>query len=141
VGSAGAIVGQLLGGVLTTAFGWRSIVLINVSIGMATIAAAARHLADSRSPTQPRLNVRGAALLTAGLAVVILTLTCVADGTSLTSVIVIAQLKAGPSSLSTSTIRVCSGRDVHTLDGWRSARCHSQPMTVPAAATDLGREP
>ena len=100
VGSAGPIVGQLLGGVLTTAFGWRS-----------------------------------------GLAVVILTLPCVADGTSLTSVIVIAQLKAGPSSLSTSTIRVCSGGDVHTLDAWRSARCHSQPMTVPVAATDLGREP
>jgi MFS family permease len=73
VGSAGAIVGQLLGGVLTTAFGWRAIFLINVAIGIATIAAAARHLADSRGPTQPRLDVRGAALLTAGLAAVILT--------------------------------------------------------------------
>ena len=55
--------------------GWRAIFLINVPIGIVTIAAAARHLADSRSPTQPRLDVRGAALLTAGLAAVILTLT------------------------------------------------------------------
>lgn len=92
VGSAGAIVGQLPGGVLTTAFGWRANFLINVPIGIVTIAAAARHLADSRSPTQPRLDVRGAALLTAGLAAVILTLTRVADGTSLMSVIVNAQL-------------------------------------------------
>jgi hypothetical protein len=75
MGSAGAIVGQLLGGVLTTAFGWRAIFLIKVPIGIATIAAAARHLADTRGPTQPRLDVRGAALLTAELAAVILTLT------------------------------------------------------------------
>lgn len=52
-GSAGAaalIVGPSGGGLLTAAFGWRSVFLINVPIGLATLAIAVRHL----SPDQER---------------------------------------------------------------------------------------
>jgi MFS family permease len=56
VGSAGAIVGQLLGGVVTTAFGWRAIFLINVPIGIVTIAAAAPPRRDG--PTTPSPSSR-----------------------------------------------------------------------------------
>lgn len=67
VGSGGAIAGQLLGGILTDAFGWRSIFLINVPIGVVTFAAAARHLNESRTDDRIPLDGRGACLLVVGL--------------------------------------------------------------------------
>lgn len=78
VGSGGAIAGQLLGGFLTDAFGWRSIFLVNVPVGVLAVAAAARHLEESRTGDRPRLDWRGAGLLVAGLAAAILALTNVA---------------------------------------------------------------
>ncbi|NSC25531.1 MFS transporter [Streptomyces albus subsp. chlorinus] len=69
VGSAGAIAGQLLGGVVTEYIGWRGIFLINVPIGVLVGVAAVRLLPDGtgprRSPNEPaeRLDVPGAILL------------------------------------------------------------------------------
>ncbi len=65
--SGGAVVGQILGGVLVWAdlFGssWRPIFLINVPIGAALVAAAARTLPrGDRDPGQ-RLDLRGVVLL------------------------------------------------------------------------------
>ncbi|GGL30053.1 MFS transporter [Nocardia jinanensis] len=67
-GAAGAAIGQVLGGVLTDAFGWHWIFLINVPIGLATVALAIAVLpADHATGTARRPDLPGAALVTAGL--------------------------------------------------------------------------
>ncbi|MGH2947868.1 MAG: MFS transporter [Solirubrobacteraceae bacterium] len=70
------VVGPLLGGVLLNVdlFGWRSIFLINVPLGLATIAAARAVVRESRSETPPRLDLAGAALLTVALVLLLLPL-------------------------------------------------------------------
>ena len=80
VGSAGAVAGQLLGGVLTEAFGWRSIFLINVPLGIVAAAITMSRLAETRVRTRSALDVRGAFLLAGGLAAAILALTQVGEG-------------------------------------------------------------
>lgn len=90
VGSGGAIVGQLLGGVLTDTFGWRAIFLVNVPVGIVTLGIATRHLRESRGTTRPHLEPRGAILLTAGLAAGIIGLTRIADGGTIASVAPVA---------------------------------------------------
>lgn len=80
VGSGGAVAGQLVGGVVTEAVGWRGIFLINVPIGVATLALARRHLHESRAEERPTLDLRGAFLLTLGLAAGTLSLTRLAEG-------------------------------------------------------------
>jgi EmrB/QacA subfamily drug resistance transporter len=67
-GAAGATIGQVLGGVLTDAFGWHWIFLINLPIGLAVIVLALRVL-----PREAGIGLRGGAdwagavLVTAGL--------------------------------------------------------------------------
>ncbi|WP_233629979.1 MFS transporter [Amycolatopsis sp. WAC 04197] len=68
VGVAGGTAGNLLGGLLTEFWSWRSILLINVPIGMAAVALAVRSLAGHGRPaTPPRLDFLGAVLATTGL--------------------------------------------------------------------------
>ncbi|MEU4693943.1 MFS transporter [Actinoplanes sp. NPDC023714] len=74
-GSAGAIGGQLLGGLITSTLGWRWIFLINVPVGVAAVLAARRYLVETRVPRRAPLDLRGAALLVSGLAAAILALT------------------------------------------------------------------
>ena len=69
VGSAGAIAGQLLGGLITAAAGWRWIFLINVPIGVLAFAIALRILPESRAADRTQLDLGGAASLAGGLAV------------------------------------------------------------------------
>ncbi|HEX2046818.1 MAG TPA: MFS transporter [Acidimicrobiales bacterium] len=83
VGSGGAIAGQLLGGSLTGAFGWRSIFLVNVPIGVLALVAAGRHLEESRPEERPHLDGRGACLLVAGLVAAIVSLTRLGEGQGL----------------------------------------------------------
>jgi EmrB/QacA subfamily drug resistance transporter len=68
----GSIVGQLLGGFLIQAnlfdLGWRPIFLINLPIGIITIASASILLRESRAKTAPKLDLGGVAILTIGLA-------------------------------------------------------------------------
>jgi EmrB/QacA subfamily drug resistance transporter len=59
--------GPVLGGLITTEWDWRAIFLINVPVGVLAIALTWRHVEESRSPHAPRLDLAGAALLTAGL--------------------------------------------------------------------------
>lgn len=66
-GSVGAVLGQVLGGVLTDLFGWQSIFLINLPIGIAGLALAGR-LPDDRTTDRPSLDVAGALLLAVGVA-------------------------------------------------------------------------
>lgn len=67
VGSAGAIAGQLLGGVLTDGFGWRSVFLINIPVAVAVVAVALVAIGDNRPAARERLDVAGAAVLTVSL--------------------------------------------------------------------------
>ena len=69
VGAAVAT-GPLLGGLLTDVVGWRWIFLVNVPIGVATVALTMRHVAAGKSADPRRLDVLGAVTLTVGLALV-----------------------------------------------------------------------
>jgi EmrB/QacA subfamily drug resistance transporter len=80
----GLATGVLLGGVLTSWLGWRSVFLINVPVGVAALAAA-RHVLAARAGAAGtaagaegtaagaarRLDLRGAALAVAGLAALV----------------------------------------------------------------------
>ncbi|HUS24656.1 MAG TPA: DHA2 family efflux MFS transporter permease subunit [Candidatus Binatia bacterium] len=66
--AAGGSVGELLGGVLTSAFGWHSVFLLNLPIGIAVYVWCLRLLpADAPAAKRPRLDVAGALTVTLGL--------------------------------------------------------------------------
>ena len=76
---AGAAVGLLLGGVLTTYLSWRWVLFVNVPIGIVVAAAAPRVLAESlRRPG--RVDVAGAITATGGIALLVYGLTKAATG-------------------------------------------------------------
>src|SRR4051812_31248958 len=66
--------GPLVGGALTTAFGWRSIFVINVPLGIFALAATARYVRESRDPQPRRIDWLGQVLLTGGLFLLVLAL-------------------------------------------------------------------
>ncbi|KAB2346203.1 DHA2 family efflux MFS transporter permease subunit [Actinomadura rudentiformis] len=69
VGTAGGAAGGLVGGLLTDYLDWRWVLLINVPIGIVVTVIAAVWLRDERDTTgRPRLDLPGAALVTAGVA-------------------------------------------------------------------------
>jgi EmrB/QacA subfamily drug resistance transporter len=63
------VLGPVLGGAVTAAAGWRWIFFINLPVGAAALAAAWRLLPDARPRAGQRLDVRGLALLSPGIAV------------------------------------------------------------------------
>src|SRR3954469_6955094 len=70
MGGVGGAVGVLLGGLLTEAFGWRSILLINVPVGVAAGIAAFRLVRGGRQSTGERnYDLAGAITITAGLVI------------------------------------------------------------------------
>jgi EmrB/QacA subfamily drug resistance transporter len=76
---AGAAVGLLLGGVLTTYLSWRWVLFVNVPIGIVVAVAATRVLAES--PRRPgRIDVAGAVTGTCGVALLVYGLTKAATG-------------------------------------------------------------
>jgi EmrB/QacA subfamily drug resistance transporter len=75
VGGAGAAVGVLLGGALTSAFGWEAIFLINVPVGLALGIAALKVVrADEAAPRWKGLDLPGALLATASLGTLVFAL-------------------------------------------------------------------
>ena len=71
IGSAGAAVGVVLGGVLTTALSWEWIFLVNVPIG-ATAALLALRVLPAGGPVGKRsLDLPGAVLVVSGLVVLV----------------------------------------------------------------------
>jgi EmrB/QacA subfamily drug resistance transporter len=78
LGSGGAAVGVLAGGVLTSAFGWRAVFLVNVPIGLAAGLASLHAIpvtpASVGARRGRRLDLPGAALAIAGLVVLVFAL-------------------------------------------------------------------
>ena len=76
--SAGAVSGQVLGGLLVSAdlagLGWRSVFLVNVPVGAAAVAAGLRYL-PAHGRGQSRLDLAGAALLSVTVLLVVVPLT------------------------------------------------------------------
>ena len=101
LGAAGAAAGVVLGGVLTSWFGWQWVFFINVPIGAVTAAVALDVLPASvagRGPLRD-LDIAGAAVLIAGLAMLVFGLTSGANhgwasAQTLVSLIVSAALLA-----------------------------------------------
>uniref|UniRef100_UPI002625C938 MDR family MFS transporter n=1 Tax=uncultured Rhizobium sp. TaxID=155567 RepID=UPI002625C938 len=69
--AAGAI-GPTLGGVLSDQFGWRSIFLVNLPIGVAVLAGLAIILPYRRPQRRPKIDFAGAALLALAVSSVVL---------------------------------------------------------------------
>jgi len=69
IAGAGAAVGVLAGGMLTTWLGWRSVFLVNVPVGLAAGVLALRMVPRSGRPRWPgrELDLPGAALAVGGL--------------------------------------------------------------------------
>jgi EmrB/QacA subfamily drug resistance transporter len=74
--SAGFAAGAIAGGALTVAFGWRSVMFVNVPIGIATAALSQRFLPKTEgSVTNQRLDVPGAITVTLGTILLVFGLT------------------------------------------------------------------
>jgi EmrB/QacA subfamily drug resistance transporter len=64
--------GPLVGGALTSAFGWQASFLINVPLGLAGLFAVRAWLPESRDPEPARLDWPGQVALTAGMFLLVL---------------------------------------------------------------------
>ena len=74
--SAGFAAGSILGGVLTAALGWRSVMFVNVPIGAVAAFLAYRYIAlDGGRAAGTRLDVPGAITVTVGLVLLVYALT------------------------------------------------------------------
>src|SRR3954454_8526176 len=68
VGAIGATAGVLLGGVLTDAFSWPAIFLINVPVGVALVLFSSSLIPEGRSESENRhFDLTGAVLVTLGM--------------------------------------------------------------------------
>lgn len=74
--SAGFAAGTLAGGVLTAAFGWRSVMFVNVPIGVVASTLSWRFLPETGGQaTSKQLDVPGALSVTSGLMLLVFALT------------------------------------------------------------------
>src|SRR3954471_6709327 len=73
IGIAVAI-GPLVGGLLTDGFGWQSVFLLNVPIGIAAIAITYWKVAESRDPNATRVDWAGLATFSSALFLMVLAL-------------------------------------------------------------------
>jgi DHA2 family methylenomycin A resistance protein-like MFS transporter len=58
----GLAAGPVAGGVLTDAFGWSAIFLVNLPIGVILLLVGLRHLGESRNPSAPAIDIPGTVL-------------------------------------------------------------------------------
>ncbi|MFB0617935.1 MFS transporter [Streptomyces sp. AGS-58] len=58
----GLAAGPVAGGVLTDAFGWPAIFLVNLPIGVILLLVGLRHLGESRNPSAPAIDIPGTVL-------------------------------------------------------------------------------
>jgi EmrB/QacA subfamily drug resistance transporter len=69
------VLGQVLGGALVEAAGWRSIFLVNVPVGVLALIATARVVPHVLSERRPKLDPIGAIGVSAGIALILVPLT------------------------------------------------------------------
>ncbi len=62
IASVGTAIGPTLGGVLVEQFGWRSIFLVNVPVGIAVVFLSLRYVTESRDERPRQLDLPGQAL-------------------------------------------------------------------------------
>jgi EmrB/QacA subfamily drug resistance transporter len=67
-------VGPLVGGALTDGLGWQSVFLVNVPVGIATVAITYWKLRESRDPNASRIDWGGVVTFSAALLVLVLAL-------------------------------------------------------------------
>jgi len=67
-------VGPLVGGALTSGFGWRAIFLVNLPLGLACLWITRRYVAESKDALARRVDLPGLATLTGGLFLLIFAL-------------------------------------------------------------------
>jgi EmrB/QacA subfamily drug resistance transporter len=67
-------VGPLIGGLLTDGLGWQSVFLVNVPVGIATVAVTYWKLRESRDPNASRIDWGGVVTFSAALLVLVLAL-------------------------------------------------------------------
>ncbi|MDQ4030518.1 MAG: MFS transporter [Actinomycetota bacterium] len=79
VGGFGAAAGVLFGGVLTDAFSWPWIFLVNVPVGVAAFALAPILLGESRDERVRSFDALGAVLVTGGLVTLVYAITQASD--------------------------------------------------------------
>ncbi|MEU3608495.1 MFS transporter [Streptomyces sp. NPDC035033] len=77
--SLGFTIGMVLGGVMTETLGWRSTMGLLAVFALVVLPLAPGLLTESRTPDRPRLDVPGAATVTAGLLALIYALTTAAE--------------------------------------------------------------
>jgi EmrB/QacA subfamily drug resistance transporter len=75
VGGFGAAAGVLLGGILTDVLSWEWIFFVNIPVGLAALAFAPLLLNESRDARAKRFDAVGAVLVTAGLSLLVYTIT------------------------------------------------------------------
>jgi MFS family permease len=76
IGASGAVIGAVLGGVITTYLGWRWNFFINIFIGATVVLAALRFVpADPPTAGAKRIDLPGASLVTGGLLLLVYALT------------------------------------------------------------------
>lgn len=76
IGASGAVIGAVLGGLITSYLGWRWNFFINIFIDAAVVAVAFRLVpADPAPAARKRLDVPGAALVTAAVLLIVYALT------------------------------------------------------------------
>jgi len=92
--SIGLVSGPVVGGFILGALGWPFIFLINVPIGVAAISLGARILPEGAQGTGGRFDLRGAALLTIGLTLLVVGLNRI-QTLGIASPIVIALIVVG----------------------------------------------
>ncbi len=74
ISAGGAAFGLLAGGALTEGASWPWIFFVNVPIGIATLVLAVRLVPESRAEMRQRLDLAGAASVTAGLTLLVYTI-------------------------------------------------------------------
>src|SRR5580700_3451067 len=81
LGAVAGAIGPTVGGYQTDAVSWRAVFLINLPLGVFVVAAAVRHVPETRDPTRAGgLDLRGAALATLAIAGVCFALTEASGG-------------------------------------------------------------
>lgn len=73
--SLGIVAGPVLGGILISTMGWRSIFFVNIPVGILAIYLAVRHIPASRINADQRFDIVGAALMSITLLSLSLALT------------------------------------------------------------------